>query len=1254
MDSLADILSSLEKLEIAPRPAKSASKAKLPHLDFTFDLVQCGVEYVAQVPRLRPPLIPEQPVSAPLISLFPHEIPLSLANRLERVVDECLSLKSKELRPFEEMDVGSEAISFRDLIDICPHPADFQLIPGRDIHSPNTLIHEVIGDRFIKRDASGRIVQSREAQLPPIFQWIDANSVANLNPKLRDAEPETTQEISGLQELELLDQAQDLLDIPVGFERGMRPRFEKPQYQLNHWHEYKEPIQAAKGRAIPYRKRMAQASNASTSGMKLETKVVDNLLGVTELDFLLSSDPVADTKKSVTAASAHTSDIGGMLSIKRSSSLDDLLALDENPAAKIGSASSSGNRAYTYAVEEKLSFSNMSDVIPDMAMEYPFKLDKFQQEAVYRVENHQHVFVAAHTSAGKTVVAEYAIASAMKHMTKAVYTSPIKALSNQKFREFKATFGEVGLLTGDVTINPTAPCLIMTTEILRLHLYKGSDLIRDLEYVIFDEIHYVNDAERGVVWEEVLIMLPEHITLVMLSATVPNVMEFADWVGRLNKKPVYVVSTLQRPVPLDFQLFYDSKTYSIFATGMTEINKKTYYNATEARKAKMEKAKTAGRQVQHRSSGPSADQLSKMIKYLKEKELLPCVVFVFSKKKCDEYASLISKTDLNNSYEKSQVEVFVNDSLSKLPAADRNLPQIRTIKESMKRGIGVHHSGLLPIVREMVEILFSRGVVKVLFATETFAMGVNMPAKSVAFTSIRKHDGKEFRTLQAGEFIQMSGRAGRRGLDQTGTVLLCCWDDILDLETLGTILIRKPIPLQSQFRIPYGMILNLHRVDNIKVEDMIRKSFSEFHTQRKSPELARNLERAQARFTQIPKIECISGEPDIENYYENAASARILAKSVMQQILDNKSAAPTLSTGRIVLINTKQMRNAYAVLLDGGSIKTGVKIYRAVAFNDFETKTVQIQPSEIFKITKVSVKLDPKSKPADIALAYAQEAKKRALPKGDPYPFVQPSKDLKMSGMDFVEDYLRMTSAADRLAHSKCHACPKLSEHYDSLHAENLLTNLVVELQTQLSDQGLGLMPEYTAKIEVLKALGYMKEDESLSIKGRVAAEFRSPKCELIATELIFQNVLLDLSPAEIAGVLSCLIFEEKGDEEDLAFPALNNAMLHVTRITKDLADIQQECAVNINFEDYLAIPNFRMADATYEWASGVPFAKLKDFTSVMEGSIVRCIVRLSEFCKEMKSAARIIGDLVFYEKMEKVIEVIKRDIVFAASLYVS
>ncbi|RXN20257.1 helicase SKI2W-like protein [Labeo rohita] len=335
-----------------------------------------------------------------------------------------------------------------------------------------------------------------------------------------------------------------------------------------------------------------------------------------------------------------------------------------------------------------------------------------------------------------------------------------KALSNQKFRDFKNTFGDVGLLTGDVQLSPESSCLIMTTEILRSMLYNGSEVIRDLEWVIFDEVHYINDAERGVVWEEVLIMLPEHVSIILLSATVPNAVEFSEWIGRIKKRPIYVISTIKRPVPLEHYLYTGNSTKTqkelfLLLDSTGNFLTKGYYAAVEAKKERTSKhAQSFGtKNVSQHNTTASQDRAvwQTLLNYLSQRQQTPVVAFTFSRTRCDENARSLTSLDLTSSIEKSEIHSFLQKSLTRLRGGDRQLPQILSMRDLLKRGIGVHHSGILPILKEIIEMLFSKGLVKVLFATETFAMGVNMPARTVVFDSIRKHDGTGFRNLLPGK-----------------------------------------------------------------------------------------------------------------------------------------------------------------------------------------------------------------------------------------------------------------------------------------------------------------------------------------------------------------------------------------------------------------------------------------------------------------------------------------------------------------------
>ena len=449
------------------------------------------------------------------------------------------------------------------------------------------------------------------------------------------------------------------------------------------------------------------------------------------------------------------------------------------PSNQEVSISRSENK-FLNAIEDKVDVSNFSHLLPDPAIIYPFELDIFQKRAVLRVERGQNVFVAAHTSAGKTVVAEYAIALAKHHMSRVIYTSPIKALSNQKYRDFKEMFGEVGIMTGDVVVDPESFCLVMTTEVLRSMLYRGSSKIKDLEWVILDEVHYINDNERGVVWEEVLIMLPPHVKLVMLSATVPNYLEFSDWVGRARNQKVYVQMTLHRPVPLVHQVYCNGELWDLIEPDGTKQFERYEENIRRMVKAAAPKPtagppkfKKRGEKRSKGAKGPSEDQRYKdLVRTLEREHLLPCILFSFSRDKCDTRARKLGALDLLTKPELSKVKIFITKSLKKLSPSDQSLPQVRELVALLEKGVGIHHSGLLPILKEMVEILFAEGLVKVMTATETVAIGLNMPTKTVVFCEMRKFDGNEHRNLRPGEYTQMSGRAGRRGKDDCGHVII--------------------------------------------------------------------------------------------------------------------------------------------------------------------------------------------------------------------------------------------------------------------------------------------------------------------------------------------------------------------------------------------------------------------------------------------------------------------------------------------------
>ena len=645
--------------------------------------------------------------------------------------------------------------------------------------------------------------------------------------------------------------------------------------------------------------------------------------------------------------------------------LEELLPI-EFPALEprgqlLASSSRTRGREWAHIVDVNKGMDNFHELVPEMAKAWPFELDTFQKEAVYHLESGDSVFVAAHTSAGKTVVAEYAIALAAKHMTKAIYTSPIKALSNQKFRDFRGVFDDVGILTGDVQISPEASCLIMTTEILRSMLYRGADLIRDVEFVIFDEVHYVNDLERGVVWEEVIIMLPEHITLILLSATVPNTYEFASWVGRTKKKDIYVISTPKRPVPLEHYLWagkemhkiVDSekrfiekgwKTANDILSGRDKIKEQQAAEAQSQPRGGAAAAARAGRgQSNNRGGNQRGGQQNRglmqqrgrgqtpnrgqgniartgrgggrtsaaqdrnvwvhLVSQLRKEKLLPCCIFVFSKKRCEENADSLSNQDFCTAAEKSAIHMIIEKSIARLKAEDRVLPQIRRLRELLARGIAVHHGGLLPIIKEIVEILFARTLVKVLFATETFAMGLNLPTRTVVFSGYRKHDGREFRNLLPGEYTQMAGRAGRRGLDTVGSVIIVTSGktEAPPAGELRQMILGDPTKLRSQFRLTYNMILNLLRVEALKIEEMIKRSFSENATQALLPQHAKQVELSEANLNKIKREPCEICDKDLDACHQAAMAYEQLTTDLHISLLASPVGKRLWSSRRLIV-----------------------------------------------------------------------------------------------------------------------------------------------------------------------------------------------------------------------------------------------------------------------------------------------------------------------------------------------------------------
>lgn len=449
--------------------------------------------------------------------------------------------------------------------------------------------------------------------------------------------------------------------------------------------------------------------------------------------------------------------------------------------------------------------------------------DKFQQEAIDYINRGFSVIVSAPTGAGKTAIAEYVINNEVAKNEGVIYTAPIKALSNQKFRDFQAQFGEnIGVLTGDVSINPYAPVLIMTTEIFRNKTIEEPQTLKKYSWVIFDEVHYIDNYERGTVWEESLIFLPKHIKLLGLSATIPNIEEFAAWLSKLRNCPIKTVIEQNRPVPLHF--FFQCQ--NAISDSLKKI--KFPFHITSYR--------YSGR---HHKLDIKPNRLYALINHIKQNERLPLIYFVFNRRKSEELAEELSGYDFLTPDERKKITSLFKNLCQKLEL-DHELSAIR-MHSLIERGIAYHHAGMLPTLKEVIEQLFTSRLLKVIFTTETFALGINMPARSVAFDEIKKFYGSFTRPLKTRDFFQMAGRAGRRGIDNEGFVYLRINPLNIRFEEIKTIIYSKPEEIRSQLNNSYATILNLYERYKENILEIYPLSFHAFQSNKNNQKKAQDL-----------------------------------------------------------------------------------------------------------------------------------------------------------------------------------------------------------------------------------------------------------------------------------------------------------------------------------------------------------------------------------------------------------------------------
>ncbi|WP_245818813.1 DEAD/DEAH box helicase [Haloechinothrix alba] len=858
------------------------------------------------------------------------------------------------------------------------------------------------------------------------------------------------------------------------------------------------------------------------------------------------------------------------------------------------------------AAKRRASYPQLTEFAAQMAFEF----DEFQRRGCEALEDGHGVLVCAPTGAGKTVVGEFAVHLALAEGRRCFYTTPIKALSNQKYADLTAWYGEgsVGLLTGDTAINSTAPVVVMTTEVLRNMLYAGSSAINELSYVVMDEIHYLADRFRGAVWEEVILHLPEHVRVAGLSATVSNAEEFGEWLVEVRGDTAVVVDE-HRPVPLWQHMMVGKQMFDLFAAdgeGRARINP-TLVKRTEEARAALGPAGLRGQRNQRgRGKGPPSrggrgpkfrpPSRMDVIQRLDTEGLLPAIVFIFSRAGCDAAVEQCSRADirLNGPEEVEQVRAIVDARTADLPERDLGVLGYWEWRDALERGIAAHHAGLLPAFKETVEELFVRGLVKVVFATETLALGINMPARTVVLERLVKYNGEAHVDLTPGEYTQLTGRAGRRGIDVEGYAVVL-WQPGVDPKHVAGLASTRTYPLHSSFRPGYNMAVNL--VGQVGVEqarELLEQSFAQFQADRSVVGLSRKIDRnkealagyAEAAGEDFAQLrEYVELRRKISDREKTLARKRKYARQ--DEVADSLE---RLRKGDVISIPNGK-RAGLAVVIDPGTdpareprpvVVTEDRWSGPLSVADFPTPVSSLGRVRLPKHVDVRsprVRRDIASSLRNTGIAAPGKKRGKADAHSDPELSrlrdelrAHPAHGLadRESRVRWVERYERLEQENNKLERKVAARTHSLARSFDKIRA--LLTERGYLVDGESGDGSGG------GRVTRVTEHGYRL--------ARIYSE-----SDLLTAECIRRDVWRGLGPAELAAVVSTLVYEARRDsagEPKVPSGGVAEAWEHTARVWSELAEDERRHKLERTRE-----PDAGFAWPVYRWARGESLEKV-------------------------------------------------------------
>ncbi|WP_433338515.1 DEAD/DEAH box helicase [Spirillospora sp. CA-294931] len=887
--------------------------------------------------------------------------------------------------------------------------------------------------------------------------------------------------------------------------------------------------------------------------------------------------------------------------------------------------SATGSPSERYAAYRRRTDGN-GPALLDFQTLYDFGLDRFQLEACRALEAGSGVLVAAPTGSGKTVVGEFAVHLALVGGGKCFYTTPIKALSNQKYADLVRRYGaeKVGLLTGDNSVNGEAPIVVMTTEVLRNMLYAGSQTLAGLAFVVMDEVHYLADRFRGAVWEEVIIHVPESVRIVALSATVSNAEEFGEWLQAVRGDTAVIVDE-HRPVPLFQHMLVGGRLYDLFVEVGKGANRQAKVNpqlarmaVDEVRRAKINQGRRTGRRREARPQRFRPPIRSDVVDRLDRAGLLPAITFIFSRAGCDAAVlqCLNAGLRLTSKEETEEIRAHVDLRTSDIPPDDLRVLGYREFAAGLERGIAAHHAGMLPTFKEIVEELFTRGLIKAVFATETLALGINMPARTVVIEKLDKWNGEAHVDLTPGEYTQLTGRAGRRGIDVEGHAVVV-WSPNVDPASVAGLAGTRTYPLNSSFRPSYNMAVNLVGAVGIeRARTLLEESFAQFQADRAVVGLARQVHKNEEALAGY----AASAECHLGDFMEYAALRRELSDREAELARERSSARRAeaarslehLRPGDVILVPSGR-RSGIAVVLDPGIgrrsdgpaplVLTIAGSVQRLSIQDFPRA---VEPIERVRVPKSFSPRNPQAR-RDLASTLRNkipdDARERRRGRGD----APATDDTEIARLRAELRSHPVHGCDDRENHARW------AERYFRLERETEQLRRRVEGRSQV------IARTFDRVCAVLEQLGYLDGD-AVTDEGRRLGRIYN-ELDLLTAESLRAGIWERLDHAELAACVSALVYESR-QPDDAAPPktphgAAQDALAAMVRLWGELDGIEKDNRVS-----FLREPDLGFAWTAYRWAKGHELDSVLMEADMTAGDFVRAVKQLLDLLGQVADAA--------------------------------